>query len=90
MGQIVEDQLIEEMKDRISLQDKRNRTKGILAIMEPCHHVLEVCFPVKRDNGTYEMIQGWRAQHSPHRVPTKGGELSCFIVHPPWVMNYPA
>ncbi|KAA0189922.1 hypothetical protein HAZT_HAZT001145, partial [Hyalella azteca] len=70
--QVVEDQLIEEMKDRISLEDKRNRTKGIMAIMEPCHHVLEVAFPVKRDNGKFEMIRGWRAQHSLHRTPTKG------------------
>jgi len=71
--QIVEDSLIEEMRDRISLQDKRNRTKGILKIMEPCHHVLEVAFPVKRDDGRFEMVQGWRAQHSLHRTPTKGG-----------------
>jgi len=71
--QMVEDSLIEEMKDRISLQDKRNRTSGILKIMEPCHHVLEVAFPLKRDDGKFEMIQGWRAQHSLHRTPTKGG-----------------
>ncbi|XP_069168569.1 glutamate dehydrogenase, mitochondrial isoform X4 [Procambarus clarkii] len=71
--QVVEDQLVEEMKDRITLEEKRNKTKGILKIMEPCHHVLEVAFPVKRDNGTYEMISGYRAQHSLHRTPTKGG-----------------
>jgi len=70
---MVEDSLIEEMKDRISLQDKRNRTSGILKIMEPCHHVLEVAFPLKKDDGSFEMIQGWRAQHSLHRTPTKGG-----------------
>lgn len=71
--QTVEDQLVEEMKDRISIDDKRKKVKGILKIMEPCHHVLEVHFPVKRDNGTYEMIQGFRSQHSSHRTPTKGG-----------------
>ncbi|KAL7632778.1 UNVERIFIED_CONTAM: hypothetical protein RMT77_016902 [Armadillidium vulgare] len=71
--QIVEDQLIEEMKDRISLEEKRNKTKGILKILEPCHHVLEVCFPLKRDDGTFEMISGYRSQHSLHRTPTKGG-----------------
>jgi len=71
--QIVEDSLIEEMRERISLQDKRNRTQGILKIMEPCHHVLEVAFPLKRDDGRFEVIQGWRAQHSLHRTPTKGG-----------------
>ncbi|XP_047472683.1 glutamate dehydrogenase, mitochondrial-like isoform X3 [Penaeus chinensis] len=71
--QVVEDQLVEEMKERIPLEEKRNKTRGILNIMEPCHHVLEVAFPVKRDNGTYEMIHGYRAQHSLHRTPTKGG-----------------
>ncbi|XP_066954535.1 glutamate dehydrogenase, mitochondrial isoform X1 [Macrobrachium rosenbergii] len=71
--QVVEDQLVEEMKERMSLEEKRSKTKGILRIMEPCHHVLEVAFPVKRDNGHYEMIHGYRAQHSLHRTPTKGG-----------------
>ena len=69
---------MEEMKERITLEEKRNKTKGILKIMEPCHHVLEVAFPVKRDDGTYEMIHGYRAQHSSHRTPTKGGEyMAC-------------
>lgn len=78
--QIVEDQLIEEMKDRISLEEKRKKTKGILKILEPCHHVLEVCFPLKRDDGNFEMISGFRSQHSLHRTPTKGGE---FLLYKP-------
>lgn len=76
---MVEDQLVEEMKERMTLEEKRNKTTGILKIMEPCHHVLEVAFPVKRDDGTYEMISGYRAQHSLHRTPTKGGEYP--LVH---------
>jgi len=71
--QVVEDQLVEEMKERTTLDEKRKKVKGILKIMEPCHHILEVHFPVKRDNGSYEMIQGFRSQHSSHRTPTKGG-----------------
>jgi glutamate dehydrogenase (NAD(P)+) len=30
-------------------------------------------FPLKRDDGSIEVINGWRAQHSTHRLPTKGG-----------------
>src|SRR5512141_356855 len=30
-------------------------------------------FPWKRDDGSIEVINGWRAQHSVHRLPTKGG-----------------
>ena len=78
------------MKERITLEEKRNKTKGILKIMEPCHHVLEVAFPVKRDDGTYEMIHGYRAQHSLHRTPTKGGEykMACLDTHTHTVVFY--
>ena len=40
---------------------------GILKIIEPCAHVLEVNFPLQKDDGSYEMINGYRAQHSHHR-----------------------
>ena len=35
--------------------------------------VCHVTFPIKRDDGTIEVIHGWRAEHSHHRLPTKGG-----------------
>jgi glutamate dehydrogenase (NAD(P)+) len=57
-----------------TIEQKRERGKGIMRMLEPCHHVLEVAFPLKRDNGKYEMITGYRAQHSNHRTPTKGGK----------------
>ena len=34
---------------------------------------MEVNFPLQKDDGTIEMIQGYRAQHSHHRTPCKGG-----------------
>jgi len=46
---------------------------GLLEVIKGCNSVLRVSFPVKRDNGKIEVITAYRAQHSHHRVPTKGG-----------------
>jgi glutamate dehydrogenase (NAD(P)+) len=84
---LLEDKLIEDSTQQHALLDraeaKKRRTttlaekqhhiRGILAAMKPCNHVLQVNFPLKRDDGSYEIIQGFRAQHSQHRTPTKGG-----------------
>lgn len=73
--QISEDRLVEhEMKNsRESLEDKKKKVKGILMLMQPCDHIIEIAFPLRRDSGDYEMITGYRAQHCTHRTPTKGG-----------------
>lgn len=73
--QVAEDRLVDEMKGKISLEDKKKKVRGILMLMQPCDHILEVAFPIRRDNGNYEIITGYRAQHSTHRVPTKGGKF---------------
>ncbi|XP_037609928.1 glutamate dehydrogenase 1b isoform X2 [Sebastes umbrosus] len=70
---IVEDKLVEDLRTRETPEQKRNRVRGILRIIKPCNHVLSVCFPIKRDNGEWEVIEGYRAQHSQHRTPCKGG-----------------
>ena len=49
------------------------KIRGIMQAMKPCRHVLSVNFPIKRDDGSYEVITGYRAQHSQHRTPCKGG-----------------
>ena len=71
--QVVQEKLVEEFKGKFSIDEKRKRVHGYLSILGPCHAVLEVSFPLKRDNGEYIMINGWRAQHSHHRLPCKGG-----------------
>ncbi|XP_022169159.1 glutamate dehydrogenase, mitochondrial [Myzus persicae] len=71
--QVAEDKLVEDIKAKMSVEDKRKKVKGILLGMQPCDHILETSFPVRRDSGDYEMITGYRAQHSTHRTPCKGG-----------------
>uniref|UniRef100_A0A8B9T630 Glutamate dehydrogenase 1, mitochondrial n=1 Tax=Anas platyrhynchos TaxID=8839 RepID=A0A8B9T630_ANAPL len=47
--------------------------RGLLETIRSCSYVLEVAFPLRRDGGTWEVVQGWRAQHSQHHLPCKGG-----------------
>ena len=46
---------------------------GLLDQIKACNSVFRISFPLKRDDGTIEVMHGWRAQHSVHRLPTKGG-----------------
>ena len=66
---LAEDKLIDDdMKNmRATREEKAQKAHGILKIIEPCAHVLEVNFPLQRDDGSYEMINGYKAQHSHHR-----------------------
>ena len=57
----------------MTIEQKKNKVRGIMTSMKPCNHVLQVQFPLKKDDGSFEMITGYRAQHSQHRTPTKGG-----------------
>jgi len=38
-----------------------------------CNRVFQVQFPVRMDDGKYRVFTGWRAVHSEHRLPVKGG-----------------
>jgi glutamate dehydrogenase (NAD(P)+) len=46
---------------------------GLLEQIKTTGTVFHVAFPIRRDDGTVEVIHGWRAQHSGHMLPTKGG-----------------
>jgi len=45
---------------------------GLLEQIKVCDSVYAFQFPIRRQGG-YEVISGWRAQHSHHRLPVKGG-----------------
>ncbi len=70
-----------------------SRTKhpaGLLAQIRACDHVYRVSFPFKRDDGTVEVVNGWRAEHSHHKLPTKGGIRYSMMVNEDEVMGLAA
>ncbi|MDA1277418.1 MAG: Glu/Leu/Phe/Val dehydrogenase [Verrucomicrobia bacterium] len=46
---------------------------GLLDQVKCCNAVYRMRFPVKRDDGEIEVVEAFRAEHSHHRLPTKGG-----------------
>jgi glutamate dehydrogenase (NAD(P)+) len=46
---------------------------GILHQIKQINSVIHLTFPIKRDDGSIQVIHGWRAEHSQHKLPTKGG-----------------
>ena len=54
--------------------EREAHVSGVMKIVRPCNHLLYVSFPLRRDNGQLEVIEGYRAQHSQHRSPCKGGQ----------------
>lgn len=77
---LLHDRLLKKVRGKnLSLEEKKKIVDGLLSIIKPCNNVMAINFPIKRDNGNYEMIEAYRAQHSQHRTPCKGGELFSLI-----------
>merc|ERR1712079_254888 len=72
---IIAEPSLEQMlhRKRMSSDKKHKLVHGILHMIEPCAHVLEMNFPLQKDDGSIEIITGYRAQHSHHKTPCKGG-----------------
>ena len=47
--------------------------RGLLEQIKICNSSCHFTFPLKRDDGTIATLHGWRAEHSHHKLPTKGG-----------------
>lgn len=71
-------------KQRISFLAQINRAfdnaarytdheRGLLEQIKQCSSVFHLTFPIKRDDGSIEVIHAWRAEHSHHKLPVKGG-----------------
>jgi glutamate dehydrogenase (NAD(P)+) len=67
-----------------------NHAAGLLRQIRACDHVYRVSFPIKRDDGTVEVINGWRAEHKHHKLPTKGGIRYSMMVNEDEVMGLAA
>jgi glutamate dehydrogenase (NAD(P)+) len=46
---------------------------GLLNVIKGTNSLLQISFPLRRDDGTIEAIKAYRAQHSHHCQPCKGG-----------------
>ncbi len=47
--------------------------KRLLDQIKVVNSVYRIAFPLVRDDGTIEVIEAWRAEHSHHKQPSKGG-----------------
>ncbi len=47
--------------------------KGLLEQVRVCNGVHAFQFPVRHPDGRIEVVRAWRAEHSHHKLPTKGG-----------------
>jgi glutamate dehydrogenase (NAD(P)+) len=47
--------------------------EGLLNQIRACNSVYSFAFPVRHADGTIEVVHAWRAEHSHHKLPTKGG-----------------
>jgi glutamate dehydrogenase (NAD(P)+) len=60
--------------------------RGLLRQIKAVNSVIHFTFPLKRDDGNIEVIEAWRAEHSHHKLPTKGGIRYAAMVNEDEVM----
>ncbi len=46
---------------------------GLLGQIKACNSVYRFAFPFRHNDGTIQVINAWRVEHSHHKLPTKGG-----------------
>lgn len=50
-----------------------NIPKGMADEIKACNSIIKVSFPAQMDDESWEVFTGYRATHSDHRLPVKGG-----------------
>ena len=50
-----------------------NLHPGLVSLIKECNSVYQFKFPLRHEDGTYEVLTGYRIQHSHHKLPAKGG-----------------
>jgi glutamate dehydrogenase (NAD(P)+) len=61
-------------------------SSGLLSQIKEINNVIHFTFPIKRDSGEVEVLHAWRAEHSHHMLPTKGGIRYAAMVNEDEVM----
>jgi glutamate dehydrogenase (NAD(P)+) len=63
-----------------------DHSPGLLSQIKEINNVIHFTFPIKRDSGEIEVLHAWRAEHSHHMLPTKGGIRFAAMVNEDEVM----
>ncbi|MDH3816547.1 MAG: Glu/Leu/Phe/Val dehydrogenase [Acidobacteriota bacterium] len=63
-----------------------DHSAGLLSQIKEINNVIHFTFPIKRDSGEIEVLHAWRAEHSHHMLPTKGGIRYAAMVNEDEVM----
>jgi glutamate dehydrogenase (NAD(P)+) len=66
------------LEDNVNLYFDRaaaftSHPSSVLDHIRGCNGVYAFQFPVRHPDGRIEVVRGWRAEHSHHRLPAKGG-----------------
>jgi glutamate dehydrogenase (NAD(P)+) len=46
---------------------------GLIEQIKACNSIFKFFFPIKLEDGTYQVLEAYRVQHSHHKTPVKGG-----------------
>ncbi|WP_263790154.1 Glu/Leu/Phe/Val family dehydrogenase [Salinibacter sp.] len=52
---------------------RTDHPRGVLHQIRACDNIIRFEFPIERDDGSIQVIRGYRGEHSHHMQPTKGG-----------------